>query len=133
MYTGVLDITGEDFIQMHEDGELRFIPRAAKFPLAKKSAGGWILIYAPWCGHCRDPEWQALYCTLNNWLKKRGFHCYVMDATIPQNSRWVDKIRIPGFPFLFVYDKLGNVYAYEGKRTLKAMVKAMVNTLFIHP
>lgn len=129
MYDNVPEITHEDFILMPPEGNLRFVPRAAKFPKNRKSRGGWILIYAPWCGHCRNPEWQAKYVALSDWLYKRNFHCYVMDGTKQGNNRWVDEMNIPGFPFLFVYDTKGEVYAYEGHRELKNMLEAMVDTL----
>lgn len=127
MYDNVPEVTSEDFILMPPDESLRFVPRAAKFPGANKSRGGWILVYAPWCGHCRNPEWQAKYGALSDWLKRRNLHCYVLDAT--KNNRWVDEMEIPGFPFLFVYDQNGDVYAYEGPRELRDMVETMVDTL----
>lgn len=121
----VIHITANDFLEMPESKQMRFYhPRQHQ-----QDQGAIVLVYAPWCPHCRDPNWTNQYEALASYLAPRGAHAYAMNATVPQNGRWVEKVGIQGFPTVLMANEKGELAEYEGERDLKPLMESFANFL----
>lgn len=121
----IIHLTEQNFIDLPVSKEMRFYhPRDRQ-----EDCGAIILVYAPWCPHCRDPRWMAMYEALAQFLAKNNVHAYAMNATIPGNLRWTDKMEINGLPTILFANRQGELAEYEGERELQPMVKGLVSYL----
>jgi len=121
----VVHISANDFVEMPQSKQMRFYhPRQHQ-----TDQGAVVLVYAPWCPHCRDPNWTNQYELLASYLAPRGAHAYAMNATVPQNSRWVEKVGIRGFPTVLMANEKGELAEYEGERDLKPLMESFANFL----
>ena len=65
-----------------------------------------VIFFAPWCGHCKQakPEFEKA-------VANGGGTVVMVDATIPDNKKLVEKYNVKGFPTIMK----GNV-SYNGAR-----------------
>lgn len=119
----VINITASNFVEMPVSHRPRFYPPSANMG----DHGAIILVYAPWCPHCADPEWIAKYKALAQLLSNYNTHAYAMNATIPENDEWTEKMKITGLPTILLANKKGEMAEYEGDRELTPMVEAFMD------
>lgn len=120
-YPQIIHVNANEFVPV--SGRMRFNPQN------KPVHGAIILVYAPWCPHCNDREWQEKYSALGNFLNRNGSRAYAMNATVPANLEWTDKMNINGLPTILMANRQGEMREYEGDRELTPMVKDLVDYL----
>lgn len=118
-------LANRDFIEMPESHQMRFNPKSNP-----QVQGAFILVYAPWCPHCNDPTWQNKYAALTHFLENKSeLDAYAMNATIPENYDWTDKMKIQGLPTILMANNKGEIAEYEGDRELTPMMESLVDFL----
>lgn len=100
-----------------------------KFRMPQKKSGAIILIYAPWCSHCNDPEWINKYKTMGKLFERNNLNTFAMNATEPKNEEWMERENINGLPTIMMANQKGEMKEYEGERELEPMVMEFVNYL----
>ena len=75
-------------------------------PLEKITDDTVVIFFAPWCGHCKQakPEFEKA-------VANGGGKVVMVDATVPDNKKLVEKYNVKGFPTIMK----GNV-SYNGAR-----------------
>ena len=72
-----------------------------------------VIFFAPWCGHCKTakPEFEKA-------VANGGGKVVMVDATVPDNKKIVEKYGVRGFPTI----KKGNK-THTGERTEKDIIE----------
>lgn len=95
-----------------------------------KGKKGIVLIYADWCGHCKNfkPKYMELYQIIRNWnanqnvSKKKGiktggeYHLFAMDSDGKNNREYIEELGMKGIPSLYFIGNDGKLKEYNGPR-----------------
>ena len=82
-------------------------------------------VYAPWCGYCKQME--DLLIEIAGKLKPYGFMVAALNADNQVNRQVSEALNIQGFPSLFLVNKNGDVFNYNGERTGLGITTAIEN------
>ncbi|KAF0988875.1 hypothetical protein HZS_4840 [Henneguya salminicola] len=85
----------------------------------KYPAGGLILVYAPWCGHCKAimPTWDQI----GDLVASTYPEMFVGKVDHTEND--ISDFNVSGYPTIFVCKSLTEKYAYTGERSLEGLTK----------
>ena len=95
-----------------------------------KCKEGLLLVYADWCGHCRQfkPTYSYLTDMFNNFERRGRYKNFSISGTIPKlfaiDHDQNDKIPVSGFPTIF---KISDVSCDMNKKTVNAVLKPYEN------
>jgi len=88
-----------------------------------KNKYGLLKVYAPWCGYCQQME--ELLIEIAGKLKPHGFVVGALNADNQVNKPVAQALGVRGFPTLFLVNKNGEVFNYDGARTGLAITDAI--------
>ena len=96
----------------------------------KSNKGGFLLIYAPWCGYCTmlKPEWV-------NFNKKNGKKYLIKTLNVENekggNKRLANNLGIGGFPTILFVTKTGKITStkFDGDRSIENFEKYLEEKL----
>jgi thiol-disulfide isomerase/thioredoxin len=82
-------------------------------PLEKITDDTVVIFFAPWCGHCKSakPEFEKA-------VQNGGGGIVMIDATVPDNKKLVEKYNVRGFPTIMKGNK-----PFNGNRTEKDILE----------
>ena len=96
-----------------------------------QTTGKWFVkYYAPWCGHCKQlaPTWQALAKTVSE-DSALGDEFLVAKVDCTTSDDVCSRFGVTGYPTLKLIAN-GQVYNYEGARTLDALKDYLLSGTF---
>lgn len=84
-------------------------------PMAQ-TGGAMFAITADWCSHCKE-----LKKTVSEAQRNKPFDFFYMTADKTKNhSNKVNEMGVEGFPTTYFVGRGGNLYTYEGERSIRA-------------
>jgi thioredoxin domain-containing protein 5 len=96
------------------------------------TTGDWFVeFYAPWCGHCKRLEetWDKLAAKLAEDREAGEITPIIAKVDATQEKKIAERFKIGGFPTLLMFSK-GQMYTYEGSRTLDALYEWCKNRTY---
>lgn len=111
-FNSVKELTANDFKNMKK--------------LIGNNHGGFIMFYAPWCGHCK------MFVELWNYLAIQFKYQWLISAvncTNPINEPICEKYNIDRYPTIYQIDSNGNLTKYIGSTDKNELIKYIYNQL----
>jgi len=116
---GVPELTYDNF-------EFNSLQKSPIISSPYKGHQGMIMVYAPWCGHCANPELRNMYITLSKELKKHDIYLTAINSTKPENEPLVETLGVQGFPTLMYFNKSGKLSEYKDSRDMESIIKHFI-------
>lgn len=94
-----------------------------------KLPSGYIVFYAPWCGHCANPDFIEMWTKMSKVYAKHGLMAASYNCYRNGNEEFANQLGIRGYPTIKFVNSDGKLEDYEGSRDMISLGEYLVKNI----